>query len=187
MKMPLSIVIIVLINVPNVLVIPKIVIHVPVTELKNQLVSVQMEPTTQPNLHVQIVPHNVELVMDPPLNVHHAQKVMVLFQNVLSSHQPLKVLESKIFQSDLPEFLIAPTNVELVQPLLKIVTLVMKTDKTHLIVVVSPDISKTPLKLVLLAQIIVLNVPVKPIVSLAEETESTSQIVFALPENGIGV
>jgi len=125
MKMPLSIVIIVLINVPNVQVILKIVIHVPVTELKNQPVSVQMEPMTHKNLPVQTVLLNVILVIVLPLIVPNVLKVTVLFQNVLSSHQPLKVLESKIFQSDLPEFLIVPTNVELVQPLLKIVTLVI--------------------------------------------------------------
>jgi hypothetical protein len=125
MKMPLSIVTIVLINVPNVPVILKIVIHVPVTELKNQPVIAQMEPMTQPNLPVQTVLLNVELVMLLPLIVPLVLKVTALSQNVLYSHQPLKVLKSKTSQSDLPEFLIVPTNVELVQPLLKIVTLVM--------------------------------------------------------------
>jgi hypothetical protein len=125
MKMPLSIVIIVLINVLNVQIIPKIVIHVLVTDKKNQPVSAQMEPMTHKKLTVQTVLLNVVLVMILPQIVPLVLKVTVLFQNVLSSHQALKVLESETFQSDLPECLIVPTNVELVQILLKIVTLVM--------------------------------------------------------------
>jgi hypothetical protein len=187
MKMPLSIVIIVLINVLNVAVILKIVIHVLVTELNYQAVSALMEPMTQLKLPVQTVLNNVVLVIILPLIVQVVLLSTVLFQNVLSSHHPLKVLESKTFQSDLPEFLIVTTDVELVQILLKIVLLVILTDKTHLPVDVFLHIMKTPLKLVLLAQIIVLNVPVKSFVFLAEETESTSQIVSALLDYGIVV
>jgi hypothetical protein len=51
---------------------------------------------------------------------------------------------------------------------------------------VSPDILKTPLKHVLFAHIIVLNVPAV-VVDLVEETESTSQNVSALLDYGIVV
>jgi hypothetical protein len=114
MKMLLTIVTNVMLNVNNVVDLLEIVTHVLVIEKKNLLVTVLMVLMMPKPQLVHLVTKFVELVWILLITVLLVLMPEDQSQNVHFYHQPLKVLKLLIFQSDLLLLSIVKLNVKLV-------------------------------------------------------------------------